>query len=564
MVAIIALLFTSCSTDKIEAPTDDSNSQFTTVTFGALLNDLANKALQKGHFAQVPTCAEAEPAVALIEFSYGGSDYSTTVDILSDASGYFTDYSEDLKIPVPSDGSTMVTVTSFMVYDGDTSVASDAFYSPVNGNLIWIAPKGEDAQFDGYVEDALPIMFEVFPGTKPYFNIEVLCFDRRVVNEYGYVFFDIVPKTIYPLCLFVNYCNEDGRHWVADYAIDLYYGLDANGTQLYNHNTPNAMATTGTGDGGFFADPLCLVIPGPPANLSNDDPYLYLVIYPQDWSGTDNYGDIDNTPVPVALSWNMVSELLNDDGTSNEYLHLLVGECDDALDGDGTISGGGNGENDCETDPTGAQCDPDGDNLTNEEEAELGTNPNDADSDNDGRNDDVDQCPLVGPTEGQIETNDLGCWTDPVEGCATTVCSISTITSGLCYFTAVDLDSPNMFSKVSAGPSPASFALEGNRVLEIVTLANFSASIVNGNVIVEIDGELGTDKVKAYEVQVRPNNGGEEMSTSCFHTLCESDITPTEGNQPAISLEFNDIEYDYPIFVRVKAIMCEVEVTVPQ
>src|SRR5690606_29354292 len=189
-----------------------------------------------------------------------------------------------------------------------------------------------------YVDSVLPQSFNVAAGTKPYINVDVLCFDRRLVNEYGYVFFDIVPETIYPLCTFINYCNEEGRHWVANYSIDLYYGTNDEGIQLYDNADADAMVSVGTRGGQYYADPLCLVVPGPPANLPNNQPYLYMVIYPNDWN--DNYGDIDNTPVPVQLTWNDLNALLNSDGTTSEYLHLFIGECPGALDGDGSIGGG--------------------------------------------------------------------------------------------------------------------------------------------------------------------------------------------------------------------------------
>lgn len=533
MVAIIMLLFASCSTEKVEGPLDDTNSQFTTITFGALLNDLANRSMQKGHFAQVPICADAEPAVAVIEFSYGGSDYSTTVDILSDASGYFTEYSEDLKIPVASDGSTVVTVTSFMVYDGDTSVASDAFYSAVNGNLIWIAPKGDDAEFDGYVDDALPKLFEVFPGTKPYFDIEVLCFDRRVVNEYGYVFFDIVPKTIYPLCLFVNYCNEDGRHWVADYAIDLYFGTDADGIQLYSNTNPNAMATTGVTNDEYFADPLCLVIPGPPANLDNDDPYLYLVIYPQDW--TNSYGDIDNTPVPVALSWNMVNELLNDDGTTNEYLHLKVGECEGALDGDGTIPGGGNGGNECDPANPDDDCDNDG-VLNGVDNCPSTSNPNQADFDNDGLGDSCD------PDDDNDDILDgdenAGCKFNPDPNCgeSSNACTISA-RSG-CTMGATD----GTLSDVSVGDFIDILAGDA-------TIGQGSIIVVDGKVNVSVSPGLNL-YISDYEIELQP----EGVSTSV--TKCAEGLSAPDGGNSGIQTTAFDFDPAATYSIRIKVNVC--------
>jgi hypothetical protein len=542
MVAILMLLFASCSTEKVEGPIDDTNSQFTNLTFGAVLNDLANKSLQKGHFDQVPTCADAEPAVAVIEFSYGGSDYSATVDILSDASGYFTDYSEDLKIPVPSDGSTNVTVTSFMVYDGDTSVPSDAFYSPIHGNLIWIAPKGDDAQFDGYVEEALPVMFEVFPGTKPYFDIEVLCFDRRVVNEYGYVFFDILPKTVYPLCLFVNYCNVDDRHWVADYSVDLYFGTDATGIQLYYHTNPMAMVATGVIEGEFYADPLCLVIPGPPANLGNDDPYLYLVIYPENWA--NSYGDIDNTPVPLQLSWNMVNALLNDDGTTNEYLHLLVGECEDARDGDPTIPGGGNG---CSLSNPEADCDGDGvlngvDNCPGfDDNLDLdGDNiPNacDDDRDGDGILNGQDSCPDVIPGGEQVDPDEDGCWTDPGQQFPDNPCNI--VVNEGCNLVYPDGNS----SFITVGSNfPFELALLGDNSNDIGTVT-FNIAGGDLQILANLDGV--SNIYGDYGVTVIDDSG----DLSVF----EFDCFAIEGGNIERTITG---DFSYPILVRFEAELC--------
>ncbi len=548
MVAIIMLLFASCSTENVEAPIDDTNSQFTTLTFGAVLNDLANKAMQKGHFAQVPTCADAEPAVAVIEFSYGGSDYSTTVDILKDGTGYFTDYSEDLKIPVPSNGSTIVTVTSFKVYDGDTSVFSPAFYSPIYGNLIWIAPKGTDAEFDGYVNEALPAEFEVFPGTKPYFDIEVLCFDRRVVNEYGYVFFDILPKTVYPLCLFVNYCNEDGRHWVADYAIDLYFGTDADGIHLYSNSNENAMATTGTGDGGYFADPLCLVIPGPPANLDNDSPYLYLVIYPQDWGGTGNYGDIDNTPVPVQLSWNMVNALLNDDGTTNEYLHLLVGECESALDGDGTIPGGGTG---CNPSNPDEDCDNDG-ILNGVDNCPSISNPDQADFDEDGMG---DTCDPDDDNDDILDINEnAGCKFNPDLNCGvvtTNPCTVSNDfgdTNG-CSLNYINGDTG--FVEITSNDFPPFIAQAGGSGPGIGSLG---VLITSGDVEVSADLEGIENFIYAYEIIVSLNADGSDCKSVFVDRRGgpEGDIT---DNWTGETLGFTGV-LDYPVYVKVKILVC--------
>ena len=536
-LAIFAMIFTSCSKEETSVvDPDGSNSESVVLTFGAVLNDLANRSTNKAHFDQVPTCSDADPAFAIIGFSVDGEENpDVTVAILSDSNGYFTAYSEALKILVPSGESVTITLNSFIVYDGDPEDDSS--------EIIWIAPiEDEEGEFDGYVDNALPFDFELEAGTKPYIDIEVLCFDRRMVNEYGYVFFDILPETIYPLCLFVNYCNEDGRHWVADYAVDLYFGTNSSGIMLYDHLNPNAMAENGVINGQFFADPLCLVVPGPPANLPADEPYLYLIIYPQDWD--DNYGDIDNTPVPVQLTWEMVEDLLNGDGTTNEYLHLLVGECEGALPGDG--SGGENGE--CDPLDPDADCNDNG--IPNECDPDA-ANYDTFDCDEDGVLNGDDTCPTVAGTLSN------GC-VDETDSCANLpdACTIPQTDEDLeegCNFVYFDFDNQDDFLLINGVQTD--IILE-NSLSEPFGKVNTSQS--GGDVSISIDGELIDDLIIAYEIEVRPSQNG-SMSTTCWESSCDSDVIAvdvSDRDQAAINLSFSGFDYAYPYYIRIKAISC--------
>lgn len=532
-VAVLTLLFSSCSKEESTSPMDDPGAQSVDLTFGAVLNDLSNRAMasaNKSHFDEIPTCVDDPmPAIAVLQITYDGQPAEDVgddivVDVLLDENGYFTDYSDDLKIPVPNNGSVEVTLESFKVFDGNVSEGKPY------GELIWIAPiESEEGEFDGYVDSALPFSFDVEDGTKPYIDVEVLCFDRRMVNEYGYVFFDILPEVIYPLCLFVNYCDENGRHFVADYSVDLYFGTDDTGIQLYDHTEESAMATTGTNSAGnYFADPLCLVVPGRPANLPDDEPYLYLIIYPEDWTGT---GDIDNTPVPVSLSWDAVEELLNSDGTTNEYLHLLIGECEDALEGDETI-GGGNG----------------------------GGNGND-DLDNDGVTNDIDQCPNT--PEGAI-VNAVGCPdsdgdgiydNNENEGCINNPdLTCGETTEPVACQLSIPAPAEGCIRAVSPGDASADFADNGEFLLvesgddstPIPLFEELSASYgpTAGNFVPTISGTSfsfainpnANFEITNYLVEIKDDANGD--------VSCVTSGTSVDGS------------FTYPIYVRVKTNIC--------
>jgi len=388
-IAVFAMLFTSCSKD--ENPMQDGNTEKATLSFGASLNDLLNKQpATKSHFSDVPECSDAEPATVKVVGSQAGAGGTSTftLDVLSDDldgdgnMDYFTDYSEDLEL----EPGTYI-LEQFIVYD-------------VDGNVIWVAPIDEDGsgEYDGYVDNALPLSIDLKAGVKKYVDVEVLCFDDREANQYGYLFFDLIPKKLHELCFFVNYCTDNGRHYTANYSLDLWYvndDEDDDSNQIIDGNMP----VTGMNGEDYFASPLCVAVPEPLYGEAADDEYLYYELTLEDWEG--NYGDVaDGTTISGYLTWDEVQALLDKDGDDDtvDYLHLSFNCGDDDDNGDG------DGEDECNIEDPNADCDSDGipngkDNcpdIANEDQADLDEDGIgdvcDPDIDGDGIPNDVDKC----------------------------------------------------------------------------------------------------------------------------------------------------------------------------
>ncbi|WP_148264612.1 hypothetical protein [Christiangramia forsetii] len=324
-VLVGMLLFTSllagCSKEE-DSMISEPSTQNVSLEFGAVLNDLANKVMNKTIHNQLPNCNNGVPKLARITVSYNGEARTVDLNILSDGTTYYTDYSEELKIPVKvsSDGDdsndfTKVTLSEFLVYDAN----------PDNGGkLVWIAPKG-DSDFSGYVDKPLPFDITVRPGTKKYVELEVLCFDERMANEYGYLSFVLTTEKLFNLCFFANYCDDNGRHYPANYSIDLFVlNEDGEQIQIYAGGEHGTMPDIGQyDDGEYFGRPLCLAVPGPPDGVAGDEDYLFYTIIPEDWESL--YGNIDNIPLAAeGLNWNEVQALYNDDGETQEYIHILI------------------------------------------------------------------------------------------------------------------------------------------------------------------------------------------------------------------------------------------------
>jgi hypothetical protein len=125
-----------------------------------------------------------------------------------------------------------------------------------NDNLIWLAPY-EGGGFDTWI-DNLPLEFDLGVGTKRYLDVDVLCYDDRLVNEYGYLFFDLETTEAIEFCIFGNICDENGMHSVAEYEVDIWYEIDDSAIPIYS-NVGNTLGTNDDGD--IFSEPVCFTLP---------------------------------------------------------------------------------------------------------------------------------------------------------------------------------------------------------------------------------------------------------------------------------------------------------------
>ena len=361
ILALFALIFTSCSKDENSGVEQQVSDEVAELYLGPVLNAEIRKALQKQE-ADLPECSDDAPAYAQISLVYGDADtpVDVIVPIIIDGNDLFTAYDEALEIPVASGETTVsVTLNDFLVWNDDGGAP---------GEVIWAAPKtGSD--FGGIVSQSLPFSWDLRAGSKTYTDVEVLCFDDREVNLYGYQFFDIIPVEIYEFCVFANYCNDAGRHFTANYTFDITYIGDDNNIPLYTGEMPMTGNTEDDDSGDWYADPLCLAIPAPIYGEGPDTDYIRVTATLANWDA--NYpapGAVD--PISADLSWNEVQSFFVDDDNM-DYWHIFFNCGDD--------DGGQNGSDD------------DGDGVPN----------------------DIDECPGTDPG---VEVDEVGCESIQVPG----------------------------------------------------------------------------------------------------------------------------------------------------
>lgn len=360
-LVLILLVFTSCTQDE-PVGKQELGENMAVIELGPILNEFLQNRQAEG---DIPACSDEAPAYAQIMLTHELGEVDVVVPILADDSGLFTDYDEDLEIPIP-DGQTTteVSLTEFMVY---AEMPGDEVMP------IWVAPK-EGSDFENFVNDALPIDFLLRAGSKKYVPVEVLCFDDREVNLYGYQFFDLVPTQLYEFCVFANYCDDSGRHYTANYNLDIDYIIENGVINLYDGESPLTGNTEDDDSGDWYADPLCLIIPKPMYDETDSDIYLRVTVTLTAWD--DNYGDpAEEYSEVMELSWNGVQEYFGDDDTIN-FEHIFFNCGDDPIIGDCPVT----------------EEDTDGDCVPDVEDECPGYDDRD-DMDNDGVPDGCDECP---------------------------------------------------------------------------------------------------------------------------------------------------------------------------
>ncbi|MBZ9730566.1 hypothetical protein LB467_12800 [Salegentibacter sp. JZCK2] len=305
-IAVFAMLFTSCSQDETTSGEPKTGDEVATISIGALLNDfIRNQEISK---QSVPECSEDAPMYARVILTHELGEEDVVVPINFDGTTYFTDYDEELAIPIPAgQTTTAVSLTDFWVYAEE----------PGESTLpIWVSPT-VGSEYANFVNHALPLNFDLRAGSKKYVDVEVLCFDDRDVNLYGYQFFDLVPVPLMKFSLFGNFClSEDGRHYVAGYTVNVWKGSDSSGDLLYTESNA-VVEDASTGD--YYSDPLSFWLP----DTAAIDTYYFEITL----DNTNEYSSDDAGQVILSgpITDDEIKMFYNGDDATMEYYHFSYG-----------------------------------------------------------------------------------------------------------------------------------------------------------------------------------------------------------------------------------------------
>jgi hypothetical protein len=263
-LVVLTMIFTSCSKDENDVMETPQAQDLIQLQFGALLNDFSSKQATKDHL-DPPACSETAPSYVHVALQYPDDSW---VD------GKDGDNEQFIQIPINWNPNTLLWETAYSPVLGLPAATYSLEYFIVYNSLnevIWVAPR-EGGAYEDYVPNPLPEDIVLVAGSKPYFSVDVLCFDTRQEDAYGYIFFDLnTYRAENDYCIFVNYCDRveggDGREYPAKFMVEAW--KDAfDGNQSININ-PNMNVISA----GPAASVLCFNLPV----LQGDDTHFIRV-----------------------------------------------------------------------------------------------------------------------------------------------------------------------------------------------------------------------------------------------------------------------------------------------
>lgn len=342
IAAFLGLFLASCSHEE----PGESIPETGTLSFAAVLNDLAEgKSANKQAAPEYPECSDDLPSYVRIVLSQGGTNVVGSleapfrVDLVE--SEFFTEEVPELEL-VPGTYS----LDYFAVYADD-------------GTLLWIAPP--DGAFADTFLPGVPLDFNIGPGAKKYLDVGVICFDDRLVNEYGYLFFDIEQVELLEFCIFGNYCDEGGRHYPAHFSVNIWEYEDGSPGDLLHSDVTNTVTLNNDGD--YTGTTVCVTLP----DSSGEDLFWAEITL----LNSDAYGAITERVIRsgVFSDEDIRSLFVGDD--ANDYFHFREG-----CDGDDQpilFDDDGGEPNPGECDPNDPTDDCDGDTVPNADDLCPGT-----------------------------------------------------------------------------------------------------------------------------------------------------------------------------------------------
>jgi hypothetical protein len=298
-LVMFVLFFTSCSTEEEGlAPLENDKA---TISFGALLNDLEiNRNSLKQVVGDIPACSDDDVFYVEIILSSGGVDVVGTegdpfrIDLV--AGQLFTEEVAELELD-----------------PGDYSLDYFSVHS-MDGTIIWVAPIA-GSEMSPWVDYPLPLDISLGAGVKKYVDVSVLCYDARMVNEYGYLFFQLDATQAVQFCIFANYCDDTGRHYPMAYSVNVWNYSDGQmGSVLYSGVT-NTVEPNDLGE--FASTPVCFYLP----DTAGDDEYYFQITL----LNSDAYGEVTETVIREGVITDEDVRSLHIGEDDSDYYHLRYG-----------------------------------------------------------------------------------------------------------------------------------------------------------------------------------------------------------------------------------------------